>query len=75
MSDDTPVEKLLSKAFKGEEWEYLAQHPAFQLQTKNAPDTIQGYEQLVEIGSLLIRQRDELSLLLKRQQRARSIRQ
>jgi hypothetical protein len=65
MPDDAPIEKLLQGAFKEEERQYLAQHPAFQQQRAKTPNTIQGYEFLVEIGALLIQQRAELKHLME----------
>ena len=60
MSDDSTTIRFLRKAFKQEDWEYLSQHGAFQLQLTKDDGTSQSFETLVQVGSLLLRQRDDL---------------
>jgi hypothetical protein len=57
---DIPIEKLLRKSFKSEEWSYLGKHEAFQKLMTKCARTMEGYERLVEIGVLLLRQREDL---------------
>jgi len=63
---DLPLEKLLQGAFKGEEWDYLSQHPVFVSAMQRVKPNHTSYENLVNIGTLLLRQREELSLALRR---------
>jgi len=51
--------RLLKKAFSAKEWEYLLRHDAFKALTDGC-DTLYKYERLVEIGMLLLRQKEEL---------------
>lgn len=64
---DTRLDRFLRGAFKEDELQYLAKHATFQHEKKNTPDTTQGFELLAQVGSLLIRQRDEITILFKRQ--------
>ncbi len=50
--------RLLKKAFSDEEWNYLNQNKVFQ--DLMSSDESRDYEDLVEAGSLLLRQRKEL---------------
>lgn len=59
---DVPLEKLLQAAFKGDDWRFLNEHRVFQEEFARQSQTTEGYEKLVEIGDLLLRQRDELSV-------------
>lgn len=59
MSTDIPLQKLLRSAFNGDEWRYLSHHKVFREQIKKQPKTTEGYERLVEIGSLLLKQRED----------------
>ncbi len=55
--DQSDILRLLQKSFSDEEWSYLNQNKVFQdLLSAGASD----YEHLVEAGSLLLRQRNEL---------------
>jgi len=51
--------QLLQGAFRPEEWEYLAEHGAFKHQLEKDDGSLKSFENLVEIGSLLLRQRHE----------------
>ena len=52
--------RLLSKAFSKEELEYLNNHGAFLYVLKSDDGTPESYEQIVNIGALLLRQKEEL---------------
>jgi len=56
--DQTDKLRLLKKAFSDEEWNYLNQNKVFQ-DLLGAGDS-RDYENLMEAGSLLLRQRKEL---------------
>lgn len=60
-----PTEKLLHIAFKEDELQYLSQHKVFQEELAKNPQTFEGFELLIKIGSLLLTQRDELADLLR----------
>lgn len=48
---------LLQRSFSGEDWKYLCQNGTFQEWLSSKNETLEDYEQLVEVGSLLLKQR------------------
>jgi hypothetical protein len=60
MSEESPNIRLLKAAFSKAEWDYLSAHGAFQYQLKNDDGTSKSYENLVSVGTLLLRQREGL---------------
>jgi len=60
MSEETPNVRLLKSAFSKAEWDYLSAHGAFQYQLKNDDGTSKSYEELVNVGTLLLKQKAEL---------------
>jgi len=48
---------LLQKSFPPEDWEYLCQNRTFQEWLSSKNETLEDYENLVEVGSLLLKQR------------------
>jgi hypothetical protein len=53
--------QLLEKSFTQKDWQYLSQHPVFKNRLSAKNETLEDYEDILEIGELLIRQREELS--------------
>jgi len=51
---------LLKTAFSKAEWEYLSAHGAFKYQLKNDNGTLKSYENLVNVGVLLLKRKEEL---------------
>lgn len=60
--DETTTLQLLEKAFKQEEWQYLQRHPGFQKLIKEHNGTHEDFEYLVEVGGLLLQQKEDLGL-------------
>jgi len=48
--------QLLHAAFSKKEWEYLSQHGAFKYQLDKDDGSTRSYEDLVNIGNLLLQQ-------------------
>jgi hypothetical protein len=55
------LERRLQGAFKPEEWQFLSQHNVFKRELTMVSNTNEGYEYLVEVGTLFLRQKRELS--------------
>jgi len=62
---EASIEKLLHGAFKEEERQYLEKNATFMEEKRNTSDTTQGFECLVQVGSLLLQQREDLARLLQ----------
>ena len=52
--------RLLEKSFSPEDWQYLIHNGTFKERLAGKNETLDDYEEIVGIGELLIRQRDEL---------------
>jgi hypothetical protein len=63
MATALELQKFLNSAFNPEEREYLDGHPVFEEQLTKIPETTDGFVYLVTVGSLLLRQREELKQL------------
>lgn len=50
---------LLQKAFSLDEWQYLSRNSTFQSILASKGETLGDYEELVQVGSLLLKQRDD----------------
>ena len=52
--------RLLEKSFDQKDWEYLSQNSTFKELVSKHSRGLHDFEFLVEMGGLLLRQRDEL---------------
>lgn len=52
--------RLLKASFSPEDWQYLSQNGTFKERLSVKNNTLEDFEEMVEVGELLIRQRDEL---------------
>jgi len=55
--------RLLKGAFKKEEWDFLSGHRAFKYQLIKGDGSVESYENLVDIGSLLLRERGDWNMI------------
>jgi len=53
--------RLLEKSYSPEDWQYLTQNKTFKEHLDADDGSLENYESLVDIGSLLLRQRDDLN--------------
>lgn len=51
---------LLEKSFSPKDWQYLCQNGAFKTLLSDSNETLDDFESLVETGTLLLQQRDDL---------------
>jgi hypothetical protein len=63
MQDLAKLDTFLSKAFSPSELEYLHKHPVFTQAVLKVTE-LENFEDVVLVGILLIRQRDELQRML-----------
>ena len=59
MSEETPNVRSLKAAFSKADWKYLSAHGAFQYQLKHDDGTPKSYEDIVNVGTLLLKQKEE----------------
>lgn len=59
MERETDNIRLLKAAFQ-KDWDYLAQHGAFKYQLSKDDGSRKSYEDLIQVGNLLLRQREEI---------------
>ena len=50
--------QILKKAFSPEDWEYLSQDPVFKAVLSQKNETLEDYEELVDLADLLLKRRD-----------------
>jgi hypothetical protein len=60
--DEPAVIQLLTRSFSEGDWQYLKQHPGFQKLIKEHNGSCEDFEYLVEVGQLLLRQKQDLNL-------------
>lgn len=51
--------RLLEKSFPPEDWQYLSQNATFKERLSYKNETLEDFEEIVKIGSLLLQQRDD----------------
>ena len=54
--------RLLTNSFSEGDWEYLRKHPGFQKLIKEHNGSHEDFEYLIEVGGLLLRQKQDLNL-------------
>lgn len=58
--NDSETIRLLEKYFSPEDWQYLNQNGTFKERLAESNGSLENYEELAEIGALLLRQRGEM---------------